>query len=160
MNVQRTLDSDDPWVYGPISEYITVPSKEAPQMLTINTTTLNLVETWLDSDAEHARVNVNFPLNRAAGTEGGAVVYFEIEPGNRVGRHSDSPEEILYIVAGTAEAEVGDERGVVTAGDLAVIPAMVPHAVRNIGGDTLKVVGFFSEPDVTSTFDEPIQPIG
>ena len=46
-----------------------------------------------------------------------------------------------------------------TAGDLAVIPAMVPHAVRNIGDDTLKVVGFFSEPDVTSTFDEPIQPI-
>ena len=58
------------------------------------------------------------------------------------------------------EAEVGDERGVVTAGDLAVIPAMVPHAVRNIGEDTLKVVGFFSEPDVTSTFDEPVQPIG
>jgi quercetin dioxygenase-like cupin family protein len=48
----------------------------------------------------------------------------------------------------------------VTAGDLAVIPAMVPHAVRNIGDDTLKVVGFFSEPDVTSTFDEPVQPIG
>ena len=47
-----------------------------------------------------------------------------------------------------------------TAGDLAVIPAMVPHAVRNIGDDTLKVVGFFSEPDVTSTFDEPVQPIG
>jgi quercetin dioxygenase-like cupin family protein len=136
------------------------PQKEVRQMLTVNTTTLNLVETWLDSDAEHVRVNVNFPLNRAAGTEGGAVVYFEIEPGHRLGRHTDSPEEILYIVAGTAEAEVGDERGVVTAGDLAVIPAMVPHAVRNIGNDTLKVVGFFSEPDVTSTFDEPVQPIG
>jgi quercetin dioxygenase-like cupin family protein len=134
--------------------------KEVHQMLTVNTTTLNLVETWLDSDAEHVRVNVNFPLNRAAGTEGGAVVYFEIEPGHRLGRHTDSPEEILYIVAGTAEAEVGDERGVVTAGDLAVIPAMVPHAVRNIGDGTLKVIGFFSEPDVTSTFDEPVQPIG
>ena len=129
-------------------------------MLTVNTTTLNLVETWLDSDPEHVRVNVNFPLNRAAGTEGGAVVYFEIEPGHRLGSHTDSPEEILYIVAGTAEAEVGDERGVVTAGDLAVIPAMVPHAVRNIGDETLKVVGFFSEPDVTSRFDEPVQPIG
>ena len=51
-------------------------------MLAVNTTTLNLVETWLASDAEHVRVNVNFPLNRAAGTEGGAVVYFEIEPGH------------------------------------------------------------------------------
>ncbi len=129
-------------------------------MLTVNTNTLNLIETWLDSDPERARVNVNFPLNRAAGTEGGAVVYFELEPGKGVGRHTDSPEEILYIVAGTAEAEVGDEVGVVTAGELAVIPAMAPHAVRNIGDDTLKVVGFFCEADVTSTFDEPIQPIG
>ena len=59
-------------------------------MLTVDTTTLNLVETWLDSDAEQARVRVNFPLNRTAGTEGGAVVYFELEPGRGVGRHTDS----------------------------------------------------------------------
>lgn len=57
-------------------------------------------------------------------------------------------------------AEVGDERGVVTAGDLAVIPAMVRHGVCNIGDDTLKVVGFFSEPEVTSEFEAPMQPIG
>ena len=129
-------------------------------MLTAKTHTLDLVETWLDSDAEHARVRVNFPLNKAAGTEGGAVVYFEVEPGHRLGRHTDSPEEILYIVAGTAEAEVGGETAIVSAGDLAVIPAMVPHALRNVGDETVKVVGFFSEPEVTSTFDEPVQPVG
>jgi quercetin dioxygenase-like cupin family protein len=55
---------------------------------------------------------------------------------------------------------VGDERGILTAGDLAVIPAMAPHGLRTIGDEPVKVVGFFSEPDVVSTFDEPVQPIG
>ncbi len=128
-------------------------------MLTAKTDTLNLLEAWVDSDPD-ARVHVNFPLNAAAGTEGGAVVYFEVHPGQRLATHTDSPEEILYIVAGTAEAEVGDERGIVTAGDLAVIPAMVPHGLRNIGDETVKVVGFFCEAEVTSTFEEPVQPMG
>ena len=78
----------------------------------------------------------------------------------RLPRHTDSEEEILYIVAGEAEAEVGDELGHVRAGDLAVIPAMVPHGVRNTGHETLKVVGFFSGSKIVSNFEEPLQPLG
>jgi quercetin dioxygenase-like cupin family protein len=74
--------------------------------------------------------------------------------------HTDSAEETLYVVSGEAEAEIGDESGRIAAGDLAVIPAMVPHGLVNIGDQTVKVVGFFSESEVLSTFDEPIQPIG
>ena len=128
-------------------------------MLTAKTDTLELTEAWIDGDPD-ARVRFDFPLYAATGTEDSAVVYFELAPGQRLARHTDSPEEILYIVAGTGEAEVGDERGVVTAGDLAVIPAMVRHGVRNIGDETLKVVGFFSEAEVTSEFEAPMQPVG
>ncbi len=128
-------------------------------MLTANTTQLALADVWIESDPK-ARVRVNFPINRQAGSADSAVVYFEIAPGERLARHTDSAEEVLYIVAGTAEAEVGDERGVVHAGDLAVIPAMAPHGVRNIGDETLKVVGFFSHAVIYSEFDEPVQPIG
>ena len=64
------------------------------------------------------------------------------------------------MVAGTAEAEVGDEQGRLSAGDLAVIPAMVPHGLTNVGDETVKVVGFFSESEIISTFDEPVQPVG
>jgi quercetin dioxygenase-like cupin family protein len=88
------------------------------------------------------------------------VVYFEVEPGNRLAHHTDSAEEILYVVAGEAEAEVGDEQASLAAGDLAVIPAMVPHGLVNVGNETLKVVGFFSESEIISTFKEPVQPIG
>lgn len=129
-------------------------------MLTADTTKLELTQVWLDSDPEHKRLRVTFPINKWTGSTDSAVVYFEIEPGGRLAQHTDSAEEILYLVAGEAEAEVGNERGRLTAGDLAVIPAMVPHGLANVGDETVKVVGFFSESEIISTFDEPVQPIG
>lgn len=129
-------------------------------MLTANTTELELTRVWLDSDPEHTRVRVTFPINKWAGSADSAVVYFEVEAGDRLARHTDSAEEILYVVAGEVEAQVGDERGRLAAGDLAVIPAMVPHGLVNVGSETVKVVGFFSEPEIISSFDEPVQPIG
>ena len=129
-------------------------------MLTAKTTDTDLTQVWLDSDPERARLRVTFPINKWAGSNDSAVVYFEIEPGDRLARHTDSAEEILYVVSGEAEAEIGDERGRIAAGDLAVIPAMVPHGLVNVGDEPVKVVGFFSESEIISTFDEPMQPMG
>ena len=129
-------------------------------MLTAKTTELELMQGWFDSDPEHARVRVTFPINKWAGSRDSAAVYFEVEPGDRLPRHTDSAEEILYLVAGEAEAEVGDERGRLAAGDLAVIPAMIPHGLVNVGNETLKVLGFFSESEIISSFNEPVQPFG
>ena len=129
-------------------------------MLTVKTTELELTQGWFDSDPEHMRVRVAFPINKWAGSRDSAVVYFEVKAGDRLARHTDSAEEILYVVAGVAEAEVGDQRLRLAAGDLAVIPAMVPHGLINVGGETVKIVGFFSEAEVISTFKEPVQPFG
>jgi len=129
-------------------------------MLTAKTTELELMQGWFDSDPERARVRVAFPINTWAGSRDSAAVYFEVKPGDRLARHTDSAEEILYVVAGEAEAEVGGERGRLAAGDLAVIPAMIPHGLVNVGNETLKVVGFFSESEIVSSFDEPVQPFG
>jgi quercetin dioxygenase-like cupin family protein len=127
-------------------------------MQTITTGALDLIP--VSFGAPGAGVNVAFPLNKWEGTADSAVVYFEVAPGDHLATHTDSAEEILYIVTGTGEARCGDERGVVEAGHLAVIPAMVPHGIRNIGDETLRVVGFFSESTIVSTFAEPVQPIG
>lgn len=129
-------------------------------MLTAKTSGQELMQVWLDSDPESARLRVTFPINKWTGSNDSAVVYFEIEPGDRLARHTDSAEEVLYVVSGEAEAEIGDERGRISAGDLAVIPAMVPHGLVNVGDQPVKVVGFFSESEILSTFDEPMQPIG
>jgi quercetin dioxygenase-like cupin family protein len=128
-------------------------------MLTASTPQLELNEVWIASDPR-GRVHPAFPINRSTGAEDTAVVYFEVAPGERLGTHTDSAEEILYIVAGEGEAQVGDERGRVRAGDLAVIPAMAPHGIANVGDETLKVVGFFCDSRIVSTFVEPLEPIG
>ena len=129
-------------------------------MLTVSIPELDLTEVWLDSDPDRNRLRVTFPINRWAGARDTAVVYFEIQPGERLATHTDSAEEILYIVAGEAEAHVGDEHGRVRAGDLAVIPEMVPHGLVNVGDEPVKVVGFFCQPEIISTFDEAVQPVG
>ena len=98
----------------------------------------------------------NFPVYAATGAAGSAVVYFEIEPGNRLARHHDGAEEVLYIVQGEGIASVGDETGRVQAGDLIVIPSWVLHGVENTGDVTLKVVGFFNSATVAHVFAEQL----
>jgi quercetin dioxygenase-like cupin family protein len=134
-------------------------TKGFPAMLTASTPDLDLLEVHIESDPR-GRVSPAFPINRFTGAAHTAVVYFESQPGDYLPTHTDSAEEILYIVAGEGEARLGDERGHVRAGDLAVIPAMVPHGIANTGDEPLKVVGFFCESEIVSTFAEPLQPIG
>jgi quercetin dioxygenase-like cupin family protein len=128
-------------------------------MITASTPDLDLVEAYIDSDPR-GRVFPAFPISRATGAEHTAVVYFEVQPGDYLPTHTDSAEEVLYIVAGEGEAQVGDERGHVRAGDLAVVPAMAPHGIANTGDEPLKVVGFFCESEIVSEFVEPLQPMG
>lgn len=40
------------------------------------------------------------------------------------------------------------------------MPALVPHDVRNIGEETVRVAGFFSSSTVVSVFDDPLMPAG
>jgi quercetin dioxygenase-like cupin family protein len=133
-------------------------TKGEATLLTASTTQLELNEAWIDSDPR-GRVHPAFPINKFTGAQDTAVVFFQVEPGEYLPTHTDSAEEVLYIVAGEGEAQVGDERGRVRAGDLAVIPAMAPHGIANTGDEPLKVVGFFCEAEVKSDFVEPIQPM-
>ncbi len=118
---------------------------------------LELLEVWYENDPT-MRLRVNFPFFLGTGTKSTAVVYFEIEPGHRLGTHTDSAEEILLVLEGEAEVSLGDEQGLLSAGEMALVPAMVPHGLRNAGEETVRVVGFFSSNVVVSTFDRPMMP--
>ena len=118
---------------------------------------LELFEGWSQSNAA-MRVHAGFPISSGTGTKSTAVVYFELEPGEHLGSHTDSAEEILLIVSGRGEVTIGEEQAAVQAGTLAVVPALVRHSVNNIGEETLRVVGFFSSSTVLSVFDEPMEP--
>jgi quercetin dioxygenase-like cupin family protein len=127
-------------------------------MITSNLNSLRLLECWFENDPK-TRQRAAFPLYKSTGTKNLSVVYFEIEPGNSLGTHTDSAEEIILVLEGAAEATLDQEIGPLSKGELALIPAMVPHSVRNVGSEPLKVIGFFSSPNVVSTFVEPLMPI-
>ncbi len=103
---------------------------------------------------------VAFPLHSATGTASTATVLFELDPGAELPMHSDSAEELLIVVQGTAEARVGDEVGRIAKHELAFVPPMVPHGLRNVGDDVLRVLGTFSSSTVVSTFERPFVPGG
>ncbi len=128
-------------------------------MLAIQLEERDLVDISSEID-ETRRMRVDFPISSVAGAASTAVVYFELEPGEHTGMHTDSAEEIVLILSGRAEATVGDERGELSAGGLGLVPALVPHDVRNIGEETVRVVGFFSSGTVVSVFDDPLMPAG
>jgi quercetin dioxygenase-like cupin family protein len=113
----------------------------------------------LEVQAAHHRddtanvVRAAWPVHRETGARSTAAVYFELDPGMHLGTHTDSAEEVLVVLDGEVEVIVGEERGVVRAGGLAVVPAEVPHDVRGRGATTARVAGVFSASTIVSVFD-------
>jgi quercetin dioxygenase-like cupin family protein len=128
-------------------------------MLAVQLDERDLAQITSETD-DTRRIRVDFPISSVDGAASTAVVYFELEPGEHTGMHTDSAEEIVLVLSGRAEAIVGDERGELSAGGMGVVPALVPHDVRNIGDETVRVVGFFSSGIVVSVFDDPLMPAG
>src|SRR5690606_34244008 len=122
-------------------------------MTTINLNDLELNEfIGKHRPAQHCRAT--FPMFRAHGTKALATVYFEIGPGDSLGRHADSAEERLLILEGEAEVIIDDEKIRAMSRTLALVPAMVPHDVVNVGSGMLKVLGVFGgASDIVATFD-------
>src|SRR5947199_9002816 len=76
----------------------------------------------------------------------------EVPAGCHLPRHTDSAEESVVVVAGTAEVVVGDERLTLDAGDVALVPRNVPHEVRNAGDGPLRFAAIYAAPDVVTTY--------
>ena len=119
-------------------------------MITVQPGEIEVEERWYESNST-MRFKVAVPFNAETGNKDSAVGYFEVEPGNALPAHTDSAEEILLCLAGRVEVTLGNERSQISAGDMALVPAMVPHAIRNRGTETVRVLGFFSRVMVEST---------
>jgi quercetin dioxygenase-like cupin family protein len=129
-------------------------------MVTANLNELELHEGWWESDRDTLRARFSFPMFWATGNASTAVLYVELEPGRGNGRHTDTPEEILLVLEGEVEVELGDEKAIAGPGSLVLIPSMVPHRFENAGETTARIVGFFSSNTVIAEFEEPVQPLG
>lgn len=65
----------------------------------------------------------------------------------------------MYIADGTVELTIRKEKNQISRGELGVVPVMEPHNFRSIGSVTAKVIGFFSSPNVVSTFEKFFMPL-
>ncbi len=117
---------------------------------------LNNAETF---SAERG-LDVAFPIHSATGAAASATVWMEIAPAAVVAEHTDSAEELLYVVQGEVEATIAEETGTLRAGDLALVPAMAPHSLHNTGAGEARVLGFFAGSTNVATFAHPHGPLG
>jgi quercetin dioxygenase-like cupin family protein len=120
---------------------------------------LELMEYWCDADPT-LRGRLALPMHTGTGAASTAVISFEHEPGEHHGRHTDSAEEVVLVLEGAAEVTAAGERMRLREGGVALVPATVPHDIRNAGEGRLRVVGFFSSAAAVSHFDETLAPFG
>jgi mannose-6-phosphate isomerase-like protein (cupin superfamily) len=67
--------------------------------------------------------------------------YVELDPnGGQVPWHNHEQEEIYFILDGTGEMCVGDEKETVAGGQVIYIPSNVYHQLTNVGDDPLHMV--------------------
>ena len=62
-------------------------------------------------------------------------VRVDFEPGYVAPMHTHPGEEIIYVIEGTLEYEIGGKKSRVKAGDVLFVPAATPHTAKNIGSD-------------------------
>jgi mannose-6-phosphate isomerase-like protein (cupin superfamily) len=67
--------------------------------------------------------------------------YVTLEPnGGQVPWHNQEQEEVYFLLEGTAEMCLGEERQVVTAGQAVYIPSGVFHQLTNVGETPARMI--------------------
>ncbi len=92
------------------------------------------------------------------GADQTTTIVFEIEPGDRLGWHTDQTEGTQYIVSGTGELQRDDGAFPVGPGSVFVLPTNVRHDLVNTGQETMRSVAFFGAAMFTQIFDEVMLP--
>ena len=116
-------------------------------------------EAWIDGD-ERGRWRSGSGHSAEAGARASGSSILEVDPGCLLPRHTDSAEEVIAIVSGTAKVIVGDETATAGEGAIALVPAGVAHEVHNAGDAALRFWAIYASTEVTTTYEEPVQPDG
>jgi mannose-6-phosphate isomerase-like protein (cupin superfamily) len=74
-------------------------------------------------------------------TESFSLGYVTLDPdGGQVPWHNQDQEEIYFVLEGTAEMCLGEERETVRAGEAVFIPSGVFHQLTNVGSEPLRMI--------------------
>jgi hypothetical protein len=78
---------------------------------------------------------------------------FAIPPGERLGNHHDTAEESQYILSGSGDLLTDQGAQPINPGDVFVLTEGTSHDLQNTGGEDLRVLAFFSKPQVEQHWD-------
>jgi quercetin dioxygenase-like cupin family protein len=121
---------------------------------------LERTKLWGDGDAA-VRWQGAFATCGGRGATASTTVVYEIEPGGRLGWHTDATEETQYIVSGSGLLHLEDgTTEPVGPGSVFVLPTPLRHDLENTGSETLRAVAFFAAAMFTQTFDARMMPPG
>jgi quercetin dioxygenase-like cupin family protein len=119
---------------------------------------LKRAEVWGESDKAVHWAGA-FAVYGGHGATASSTIVYEIEPGKRLGWHTDATEETQYIVAGTGKLYLEDgSTHPVGPGSVFVLPTPMRHDLENTGKETLRAVAFFAAAMFTQDFDQVMLP--
>jgi quercetin dioxygenase-like cupin family protein len=128
-------------------------------MVTFRLEELEFADAWVDGD-DGARWRSASAHGPGCGARSSGSSVIEVEPGCKLPAHTDSAEETIVVLAGSADVQIDGETARVTAGGLALVPTDLVHEVRNAGRDVLRFAAVYAGTDVVTTYREPVQPDG
>ena len=91
-----------------------------------------------------------------SGAEQSTVITFSIPPGQRLGRHYDTAEETQFFIGGSGQLLLDGGPQPVRKGDLIVLTENTMHDLHNTGDEDLRIVAFFSKPQVEQHWTEEV----
>jgi mannose-6-phosphate isomerase-like protein (cupin superfamily) len=94
------------------------------------------------------RTGVETRMHVSAGNAARQLCIFEqwIAPETGAPTHAHPVEEVLTVVAGTADMWIDEEHAAVTSGQSLIVPAHRRHGFKNIGSDVLHVHAVLASP--------------
>jgi quercetin dioxygenase-like cupin family protein len=92
------------------------------------------------------------------GANDSCVIYFAVPPGKRLGRHTDTAEEMQVFIGGSGELLLDDGAKPVRKGDVIVLTEGTMHDLHNTGDEDLRVIGFFASPKVEQHWTDEVWP--
>ncbi|MGX5849089.1 cupin domain-containing protein [Mesorhizobium sp. PL10] len=115
----------------------------------------------LDQPREQWRAGVETRMQVSASNGARQLCMFEqwVQPGVGAPSHRHPVEEVLSVIAGTAEMWIDDDHVTLTAGQSLLIPAQRQHGFRNAGTDTLHIHAVLASPIFEATFEGATAPV-
>jgi len=102
----------------------------------------------VDQQIEAWRDGVTTRMFVSAETGSSQLTIFEqwCDPGHGAPVHVHAVEEVLRVLAGSAEISVGDSIRLVSAGESVIVPAGVAHGFVNATAETLHTMAILASP--------------